>query len=131
MTKNKLNLGSLKQQANQIAANQEAIDFVQGASSKAITPQAESPEKKKERKLIVEGQLKNRSQTCIKPIQLYLRNEYAAWIQNHAVAGRGGLQIMINYLVRRGIEAVEKEYTSNGMVFADESQDGGSTVTGK
>ncbi len=38
MTKNKLNLGSLKQQANQIAANQEAIDFVQGASSKAITP---------------------------------------------------------------------------------------------
>ncbi len=38
---------------------------------------------------------------------------------------------MIKYLVRGGIEAIEQEYASNGMVFADESQDGVPTAMGE
>lgn len=119
MSKNKLNLSSLKEQANKVATDEEAKKFVQGAKS---NPESElaSAEKSKERKLIVEGQLKNRSETCQKPIQLYLRNEHADWIDKHTVAGRGGLQITINYLVRRGIEAVEEEYEANGIIFVEE-----------
>ena len=49
-----------------------------------------------------------------------LRNELAAWMQRHASAGRGGNQILINYLIKRGIQAVEQEYTAHGIIFADE-----------
>ena len=126
MTKNKLNLNSLKEQANQLATNEDAKKFVQGAKSKPISPEPKSAKTNKERKLIVEGQLKNRDQTCQKPIQLYLRNEHAEWIQKHAIAGRGGLQILINHLVKRGIDSVEQEYESKGIVFAEDNPNTGS-----
>jgi len=41
-------------------------------------------------------------------------------MQRHASAGRGGNQILINYLIKRGIQAVEQEYTAHGIIFADE-----------
>ena len=70
--------------------------------------------------LVVEGHLHHRSVNCQSPMQLYLRNELAAWMQRHASAGRGGNQILINYLIKRGIQAVEQEYTAHGIIFADE-----------
>jgi hypothetical protein len=74
------------------------------------------------KKPLVEGHLRNRNESCHNPIQLYLRNELFDWIEQNATAGRGGTQIVINYLVRRGIEAVEKEFQENGIVFADEGK---------
>jgi len=53
-------------------------------------------------------------------MQLYLRNELAAWMRRHASAGRGGNQILINYLLKRGIQAVEQEYRAQGILFVDE-----------
>lgn len=60
--------------------------------------------------LIVEGYLKNRREAS-SPIQLYLRHEADRWVKAHAIAGRGGQQIVLNYLIARGIAAVEAEAT--------------------
>ena len=137
MTKGKLGLTSLKNEANNIVANEEARKFVQGANltnnksvetevSKPPKPTSTSSKKKKQKptkkqpKLVVEGQLRNRSQTCQKPIQLYIRNELAEWMEENAMAGRGGNQILINYLIKRGIESIEEEYDEEGMIFANE-----------
>lgn len=58
--------------------------------------------------LIVEGYLKNRRESS-SPIQLYLKHEADEWIKAHAIAGRGGQQIVLNELIARGIAAVEAE----------------------
>ena len=44
-------------------------------------------------------------------------------MKRHASAGRGGNQILINYLIKRGIQVVEEEYAESGIILADESQD--------
>ena len=136
MTTGKLGLNSLKTEANNIVANEEAQKFVQGAvrkseansdsvkTKKTRTSAKKTSHKipKKQPKLVVEGQLRNRSQTCQKPIQLYVRNELAQWMEENATAGRGGNQILINYLIKRGIQAIEEEYEELGLIFAhDES----------
>lgn len=140
MTRGKLGLGSLKNEANNIVKNEEARKFVQGANLTDNTPVETEPSSnpsnrskkstssrrktkkppKKQPKLVVEGQLRNRNQTCQKPIQLYIRNELAEWMEENAMAGRGGNQILINYLIKRGIEAIEDEYDEDGMIFANE-----------
>lgn len=142
MTKGKLGLNSLKNEANNIVANEEARKFVHGANltdnksvetevsstlsnaSKKSTSSKRKTQKpaKKQPKLVVEGQLRNRGKTCQKPIQLYVRNELAEWIEENAMAGRGGNQILINYLIKRGIEAIEEEYDEDGMIFANENE---------
>ncbi len=141
MTRGKLGLNSLKNEANNIVKNEEARKFVQGANltdNKPVETEASSTpsnpsrkstssrrktkkQAKKQPKLVVEGQLRNRNQTCTKPIQLYIRNELAEWMEENAMAGRGGNQILINYLIKRGIEAIEDEYDEDGMIFANES----------
>ncbi len=139
MTKGKLGLTSLKNEANNIVANEEARKFVQGANltdNKSVETEVSTPPKppstsskkkkpkpaKKQPKLVVEGQLRNRNQTCQKPIQLYIRNELAQWMEENAMAGRGGNQILINYLIKRGIESIEEEYEDSGMIFANEDK---------
>lgn len=142
MTRGKLGLNSLKNEANNIVANEEARKFVQGANltdnkpveteasstpsnrSKKSTSSKRKTQKpaKKQPKLVVEGQLRNRNQTCQKPIQLYIRNELAQWMEENAMAGRGGNQILINYLIKRGIESIEEEYEDSGMIFANEDK---------
>jgi hypothetical protein len=126
--KSNLGLGGIKEQALAIANSEGAQDFVKGAmlNTTPTKVQAETPvpfqKAKKQRKLVVDGHLRNRNESCHNPIQLYLRNELFDWIEQNATAGRGGTQIVINYLVRRGIEAVEKEFQENGIVFADEGK---------
>ena len=123
----KQGFANIRAEAESIAADPQAQQFVNAAHaaspvrSSHITPSAEST--KRERMLVVEGHLKNRNASCQPPMQLYLRNELAEWMQRHASAGRGGNQILINYLIKRGIQAVEHEYTTHGIIFADASQD--------
>lgn len=127
MPKPKMNFGSITEQARKVASDQEAQNFVQGAKNakseqKATVPKqaVKKTESKTVPKLVVEGYLKNRKESCGDPIQLYILNDLAKWMEDHAKAGRGGNQILINYLIRRGIEAVETEYDDTGVIFASE-----------
>lgn len=127
MTKSKMNFSSITEQAQQLANNQDAQSFVQGANTekKDATKQQSKPTEKKTikkatPKLMVEGYLKNRKESCGDPIQLYILKDLAQWMEDHAKAGRGGNQILINYLIRKGIEAVEEEYEESGIIFASE-----------
>jgi hypothetical protein len=121
----KQGFANIRAEAESIAADPQAQQFVNAAQ--AVPPVTSSPmqpsaeERRGERMLVVEGHLKNRSASCQPPLQLYLRNELAAWMKRHASAGRGGNQILINYLIKRGIQAVEQEYTAHGIIFADET----------
>ena len=124
---NKFGFDNIKAEAASIAANPNAQEFVNTAKSGAYTTldnkESLAESDKGERKLVVDGHLKNRNQSCQSPMQLYLRNELAEWMKRHASAGRGGNQILINYLIKRGIQVVEEEYAENGIILADESQD--------
>lgn len=122
-----MNFGSITEQARQVASDQEAQNFVQGAKKAKSEQDATVPKqvvKKTEGKtipkLVVEGYLKNRKESCGDPIQLYILNDLAKWMEDHAKAGRGGNQILINYLIRKGIEAVEEEYDDTGVIFTSE-----------
>lgn len=122
-----MNFGSITEQARKVANDQEAQNFVQGAKNakseqKATVPKQalKKTEGKAVPKLVVEGYLKNRKESCGDPIQLYILNDLAKWMEDHAKAGRGGNQILINYLIRKGIEAVEEEYDDTGVIFASE-----------
>lgn len=122
-----MNFGSITEQARKVASDQEAQNFVQGAKNAkseqevAVPKQAvKKTEGKAAPKLVVEGYLKNRKESCGDPIQLYILNDLAKWMEDHAKAGRGGNQILINYLIRKGIEAVEEEYDDTGVIFASE-----------
>lgn len=123
----KQGFANIRAEAASIAVDAQAQQFVNAAHatppvlSGHVRPAAERP--KGERMLVVEGHLKNRSASCQPPMQLYVRNELAEWMHRHASAGRGGNQILINYLIKRGIQAVEHEYTTHGILFADERQD--------
>ena len=127
MAERESRFSNIKAEAESISANPHAQQFVNAA--KATTSSTSSDElsraepSKRERKLVVDGYLKNRNQSCQPPMQLYLRNELAEWMKRHASAGRGGNQILINYLIKRGIQAVEDEYDENGIILADERQD--------
>lgn len=119
--------GNIRAEAASIAANPNAQQFVNTAKSTTSSTSSDrallAEPSKGERKLVVDGHLKNRNQSCQPPMQLYLRNELAEWMKRHASAGRGGNQILINYLIKRGIQAVEEEYVENGIILADERQD--------
>lgn len=124
----KLGFSSIKAEAAAVSSNKAAQEFVNAAvpavaSGSVVTITTPASEPTKERMLVVEGYLKDRSETCQKPIQLYLRNPYADWMQQHASSGRGGQQILINYLIRRGIEAVERDFGDKGIIFATEPTD--------
>ncbi len=120
----KQGFANIRAEAASMAADPQAQQFVNAAKvapafpAGSVRPSVE--EARGERMLVVEGHLHHRSVNCQPPMQLYLRNELAAWMQRHASAGRGGNQILINYLIKRGIQAVEQEYTAHGIIFADE-----------
>lgn len=120
-TERKLGFSGIKAEAQTVS--KAAQEFVNAASPVlAVSESAIAvPEPAKERMLVLEGYLKDRGESCQKPMQLYLRTTYAEWMQRHASSGRGGQQILINYLIRRGIEAVERDYDQNGILFATES----------
>lgn len=110
--KPKLNLTSIKT-APQPPEDPAAVAFVAGAAPViAKAPRAHDTY------LIVEGYLKARRETCRPPMQLYLKNDIADWIDQHTIAGRGGAQIVINYLLQRGIDAINGEYTPGNPVIA-------------
>jgi len=120
----KQGFANIRAEAASMAADPQAQQFVNAAKVAPAFPagSVRSPveEARGERMLVVEGHLHHRSVNCQPPMQLYLRNELAAWMQRHASAGRGGNQILINYLIKRGIQAVEHEYAAHGIIFADE-----------
>jgi hypothetical protein len=113
----KLNLGALRAKSEEIANNPEAQAFVKAA---ATPPEKPKPQPKPAHKLMVIGHLQNRSERCRAPIQLHLLRESADWIDQNTLAGRGGVQASINYLIRRGIQAVEEEYQAKGQMIVDE-----------
>lgn len=127
--KNRLGLDAITRQAIEIANNPEAQKFVRSAGSSSginpeppkekEAPQATSLKKewKKEKKFIVNGRLKNRQTNCGKASLIYLFNETEDWIKNHSV---GSHQAVVNHLIARGIEAIEKEFNKTGAVFVDE-----------
>ena len=123
----KQGFANIRAEAASLAVDPQAQQFVNAAQamSPVLPDHLPSPvdRLKGERMLVVEGHLKNRSTSCQPPMQLYLRNELAAWMKRHASAGRGGNQILINYLLKRGIQAVEQEYRAQGILFVDEDQD--------
>ena len=118
---------NIKAEAASLAVDPQAQQFVNAAQTRTLALPAPSrsagDNAKGERMLVVEGHLKHRGISCQPPIQLYLRNELAAWMKRHASAGRGGNQILINYLIQRGIQAVEQEYSTQGILFVDADQD--------
>jgi hypothetical protein len=120
----KQGFANIRAEAASMAADPQAQQFVDAAKVASTFPAGPGrpsiEEARGERMLVVEGHLHHRSVNCQPPMQLYLRNELAAWMQRHASAGRGGNQILINYLIKRGIQAVEQEYTAHGIIFADE-----------
>ena len=120
----KQGFANIRAEAASMAADPQAQHFVNAAKVAPAFPAGSGrpsvEEARGERMLVVEGHLHHRSVNCQPPMQLYLRNELAAWMQRHASAGRGGNQILINYLIKRGIQAVEQEYTAHGIIFADE-----------
>ena len=120
----KQGFANIRAEAASMAAYPQAQQFVNAAKVAPAFPAGSGrpsvEEARGERMLVVEGHLHHRSVNCQPPMQLYLRNELAAWMQRHASAGRGGNQILINYLIKRGIQAVEQEYTAHGIIFADE-----------
>ena len=120
----KQGFANIRAEAASMAADPQAQQFVNAAKVAPTFPAGSGrpsvEEARGERMLVVEGHLHHRSVNCQPPMQLYLRNELAAWMQRHASAGRGGNQILINYLIKRGIQAVEQEYTTHGIIFADE-----------
>ena len=124
---NKQGFANIRAEAASLAADPQAQQFVNAAKAAPLVPssafQPAAEEARGERMLVVEGHLHHRSASCQPPMQLYLRNELAAWMHQHASAGRGGNQILINYLIKRGIQAVEHEYAAHGIIFADERQD--------
>lgn len=128
MTKkiNKLNLSQIR------ADDQAARAFVRGANAPPTVtairpdsttllidttapPRPDEPGGAPELKLIINGYLKNRTQRCRAPLQLYLLHELADWIDAHANGGRGGVQTVLNELIRRGIESVESEVKARGV----------------
>ena len=123
----KQGFANIRAEAASMAADPQAQQFVNAAKVAPTSPAGSGrpsvEEVRGERMLVVEGHLKNRSTSCQPPMQLYLRNELAAWMKRHASAGRGGNQILINYLLKRGIQAVEQEYRAQGILFVDEDQD--------
>ncbi|NJM67556.1 MAG: hypothetical protein HC851_18730 [Acaryochloris sp. RU_4_1] len=127
MAGSKMNFGSISEQARQVANDQDAQSFVRGAKNSKneleLTKPKQTTKKLSSRstpKLVVEGYLKNRKESCGDPIQLYILNDIAQWMEDHAKAGKGGNQILINYLIRKGIKAVEQEYENTGVIFASE-----------
>jgi hypothetical protein len=119
----KQGFANIRAEAASLARDPQAQQFVNAAqSTPPVLPDDRPPGDtlKGERMLVVEGHLKNRSTSCEAPMQLYLRKELAAWMKRHASAGRGGNQSLINYLIRRGIEAVEQEYRTQGILFVEE-----------
>ncbi|MGE3542189.1 MAG: hypothetical protein AB7N91_32840 [Candidatus Tectimicrobiota bacterium] len=123
----KQGFANIRAEAASLAVDPHAQQFVNAAQSPPSGPPNPVPppvdRRKGERMLVVEGHLKNRRTSCQPPMQLYLRNELAAWMQRHASAGRGGNQILINYLLQRGIQAVEHDYRTQGILFVDADQD--------
>ena len=123
MRKQKMDFRSIKEESAKIADDVSAKEFIKGAQeSKSPDPIKFKVEeqKKKEIKLVVEGLLKNRSETCQKPIQFYIKKDLMEWINKHATSGRGGQQIMLNFLIKKGIEFIECEYMNNGIDLAKE-----------
>ena len=141
MRKDKLDFSGIKAEAVKIAEDEAAKNFVKGAlrnNLASVLPTSDEKNtnenkerhkmlnekniiKKQPKKLVVDGLLKNRNEICQKPIQLYIKKELTEWIDTYTSSGRGGQQIMLNYLIKRGIEAVEEQYKTNGIVFADET----------
>lgn len=122
MRKEKLNFKSIKEEAKKLANNESAKKFIKGAR-KDTDKNSEHEDleySEKTIKLVVEGLLKNRNRICQKPMQFYIKKEVMAWINRHTATGRGGQQIMLNFLIKKGIEAIEKEYEDSGVVFAKE-----------
>lgn len=122
----KQGFANIKAEAASLALDPQAQQFVNAAqpSLPPARPSAPPEDRRKgERMLVVEGHLKNRGASCQPPMQLYLRNALAAWMKRHASAGRGGNQILINYLIHRGIQAVEQEYQTHGILFVDADLD--------
>ncbi len=107
----KLNLSSLKAKA-------EAESFVSAANAPMPAEAKSDSGAAGDVRLIVEGYLKNRRDTCRPAIQFFLSNSSADWIDQHAIAGRGGAQIVLNYLIQRGIEAVERDFSEKGPVIS-------------
>lgn len=114
----KIGFDSIKVAAKEIAKNPDAQKFVKNATPSSST--APKPASSNTRKLVVDGQLSNRDKTCRKPIQLYIKNDIANWIEDHCSAGRGGQQIMLNYLIRAGIEKIEQQFEESGVIFTEE-----------
>lgn len=127
--KNKLGLDAITKQAMDIANNPEAQKFVRSAAAfSGVTPELPKEEKavqmnlvkkgeKIEKKFIVNGRIRNRQTNCGKASLIYLFNEIEEWIKKHSV---GSHQAVVNHLVAKGIEAVEKEFKKTGAVFVDE-----------
>jgi hypothetical protein len=107
----KLGLDTLKEETRRITEDPQAREFVNEAQRKQHEPAP--PEKI----LVVEGYLKNRASACRPQQQLFLLNELADWVDSRASGGRGGVQMVINYLISRGIESVEKEHRDKGGVI--------------
>ncbi|MBE9397789.1 hypothetical protein IOQ59_11025 [Pontibacterium sp. N1Y112] len=82
------------------AASPEKNDFVNKAGK--------TPAEEVELLLMVGGQISGRKENYSKSQTYYLHNTIDEWIRTSGKA-EGNLQVIVNYLLKRGIEAVEKE----------------------
>lgn len=118
MRKSKIGFSSITQEATAIANNPNAKSFVEEADKPKPAPANTLANKQSHQKMLVlEGYLKDRNVNCQRPIQLYLLNEIASWISNNVNGGRGGQQLIINYLLKKGIESVETHFQKEGVIF--------------
>ena len=78
MRKEKMDFKSIKEEAAKIADDSSAKAFIKGAQDSQSLDSIKfkvDEQKAREIKLVVEGLLKNRSETCQKPIQFYIKKD--------------------------------------------------------
>ena len=109
----KLGTEDLRKKAREVSDDPNARRFVQAAEER------DKPHTDKKPKLIVAGNIKNRRDSCRAPIQLYLTNDVAGWMDDHAL---GNTQVVINTLLRRAIVQLQAESSPAPVVINFENR---------
>lgn len=88
---------------NQFDSTLDAVDFVNRTKKGKTEPAASEPNPLSYGiKLVTSGRLDKKNYPC-KPMSLHLDNRLENWLEEHAAGNR---QLMINYLIAKGIEQV-------------------------
>lgn len=100
------NFALLREEVKANANNKEVKSFIGQANEPKVVKKAI----KRELKLITEGVLKENTTKHLERLNIFFKKEHMHWIECNVVLGKGGRQVALNYIIGRGIEAIDKEY---------------------